>query len=134
MVTETSTAPAEPAGDTAVTCVALFTTTDVAAVEPKFTVAPVRSVPVITTLVPPAVVPLFGVTVVIVGAAGKTEKLCCTCVAAAKFELPAWSALIRQVPAPVKLTTPPAIEQVAELEGSTENTTDRPDVAVAVGV
>ena len=70
MVTETSTAPAEPAGDTAVTCVALFTTTDVAAVEPKFTVAPVRSVPVITTLVPPAVVPDDGAMLVIVGADG----------------------------------------------------------------
>ena len=50
-------------------CVALSTVKDVAAVLPKLTaVAPVKVVPVITTLVPPAVVPDAGATAVIVGA------------------------------------------------------------------
>lgn len=90
VVTAMLTAPAEPAGATAVICVALSTVKLVAAVLPKLTaLAPVKLVPVTTTLVPPAVVPLFGVTAVIVGAAGKTEKLCCTCEAAAKLESPA---------------------------------------------
>ena len=39
----------------------LTTVTDVAAVPPSFTVAPVKNpVPVIVTLVPPAIVPAFG--------------------------------------------------------------------------
>ena len=33
-----------------------------------------------------------------------TEKLCCTCGAAFQFVLPAWLALIAQVPAPMKVT------------------------------
>ncbi len=69
VVTATLTAPAEPAGASAVIWVALFTVKDVAAVVPKLTaVAPVKLVPVMTTLVPPAVVPLDGETAVIVGA------------------------------------------------------------------
>ena len=70
VVTETDTVPAEPAGETAVICVALFTTTPVAGDPPKETaVAPVKAVPWITTLVPPAVGPELGVTEVVVGAA-----------------------------------------------------------------
>ena len=50
-----------PAGDTAVTSVALTTVKRVAAVVPKATaVAPVRLVPVIVTVVPPAVGPSIG--------------------------------------------------------------------------
>lgn len=77
VVTAMLTAPAEPAGATAVICVALLTVKEVAAVLPKLTaVAPVKLVPVMTTPVPPAVVPDDGATTVIVGAAGETEKLC----------------------------------------------------------
>jgi len=67
-VTVTVTAPALPAGVTAV-IVALFTTTTfVAAVPPNVTVAPVaKFVPVIVTAVPPEVVPVFGDTLVTVG-------------------------------------------------------------------
>ena len=54
VTTVTSTTPV-PAGLVAVICVAELTTTLVAAVVPKFTaVAPVKSVPVIVTVVPPA--------------------------------------------------------------------------------
>src|SRR6476660_6445319 len=67
-----STAPAACAGAVAVICVALFTVNVVAAVAPKLTaVAPVRLVPVMVTLVPPAVVPEVGETLVTVGAAGR---------------------------------------------------------------
>ena len=63
-------APAPPAGETAVICVALFTVNDAAAVPPKLTaVAPVKFVPVIVTLVPPAVEPVAGDREVTVGAA-----------------------------------------------------------------
>jgi hypothetical protein len=49
--------------------VALLTVNDVALVAPNRTaVAPVRFVPVMVTLVPPAAGPLFGLTLVIVGA------------------------------------------------------------------
>ena len=64
VVTETSTAPAEPAGVTAIICDEPLTKTDVAAVEPKFTVASVKFVPVMTTLSPPAVEPDAGETLV----------------------------------------------------------------------
>ena len=48
--------------------VLLLTVTAVAAVEPNLTaVAPVKSVPVMVTAVPPAVDPLFGLTAVTVG-------------------------------------------------------------------
>ena len=61
LVTLTVTAPASPAGVVAVICVALTTTTLVAAATPKVTVAPVaKLVPVIVTAVPPAVGPSFG--------------------------------------------------------------------------
>ena len=58
VVTVISTAPALPAGEVAVICVALLTVNEVAAVTPNFTaVAPVKLVPVMVTEVPPAVVP-----------------------------------------------------------------------------
>ena len=69
-VTVTSTAPAGATGDTAVIEVAEFTVTPVAATPPKLTVLPeTNPVPVIVTEVPPAVVPLFGLTAVTVGGA-----------------------------------------------------------------
>jgi hypothetical protein len=67
-VTVTVTAPALPAGVVAVICVALTTTTLVAAVPPNVAVAPAtKFVPVIVTAVPPAVEPLFGDTLLTVG-------------------------------------------------------------------
>ena len=69
-VTVTVTAPAVPAGVVAVIVVLLTTTTFVAAVAPNVTVAPAaKFVPVIVTAVPPAVDPLFGLTLLTVGAA-----------------------------------------------------------------
>ena len=63
-----------------------------------------------------------------------TEKACCTWGAALKVVLPAWLASRVQVPGPVKLTTPPLMEQTLPLEASTVMVTARPEVAVAVGV
>lgn len=58
VVTVMSTTPAEPAGDVAVIEVALLTEKDDALVLPNLTsVAPVKFVPVIVTLLPPAVEP-----------------------------------------------------------------------------
>jgi len=68
LVTVTATAPALPAGVVAVICVALATTTLVAAAAPNATEAPAaKFVPVIVTAVPPAVDPVFGDTLVTVG-------------------------------------------------------------------
>ena len=65
-----STVPAEPAGEVAVTLVALLTV-NVAVAVPNFTlVAPVKLVPVTVTLAPPAVEPDVGLTAVTVGAGG----------------------------------------------------------------
>ena len=62
-VTAILTGPAVPAGVTAVMVVALTTLKLVAAVLPNITaVAPVRFVPVIVTVVPPAAGPLLGET------------------------------------------------------------------------
>ena len=70
VVTMTLVDPADPAGVTQVMLVALTTLTLVAATPPKVTpVAPVKLVPVSVTLVPPAVLPLFGLTLVSVGGA-----------------------------------------------------------------
>ena len=70
VVTVMSTVPAEPAGAVAVIEVALLTVKPVALVAPNLTaVAPVRLVPVIVTLVPPAVGPAVGLTLLTVGAA-----------------------------------------------------------------
>ena len=49
------------------------------------------------------------------GAAEATVKVCWTWGAALKLELPAWLASIVQLPAAVKLTTPPEMEQLAEV-------------------
>jgi hypothetical protein len=69
-VTVTVTAPALPAGVVAVIVVLFATTTLVAAVPPNVTVAPAaKFVPVIVTAVPPAVDPLFGVTLLTAGIA-----------------------------------------------------------------
>jgi hypothetical protein len=68
VVTVTSTVPAACAGDDAVIDVAEFTVNDAAAVPPKLTAdAPVNPLPVIATLVPPAVGPAFGFTFVTMG-------------------------------------------------------------------
>jgi hypothetical protein len=69
-VTVTVATPALPAGVVAVIVVLFATTTLVAAVPPKVTVAPAaKFVPVIVTAVPPAVDPLFGDTLLTVGIA-----------------------------------------------------------------
>ncbi len=69
VVTLTVTAPV-PAGDVAVIWVAELTVKLVALVPPNLTaVAPVKSVPVMTTLVPPAAGPDVGARPVTVGAA-----------------------------------------------------------------
>jgi hypothetical protein len=70
LVTVIVTAPALPAGVVAVIVVLFTTTTLVADPVPKVTVAPeAKLVPVIVTAVPPEVEPLFGLTLVTVGAA-----------------------------------------------------------------
>ena len=68
-VTVTVTAPALPAGVVAVMVVVFTTTTLVAPALPSVTVAPAaKFVPVIVTAVPPAGGPLFGATLLTVGA------------------------------------------------------------------
>ena len=68
VLTVTSTVP-EPAGEVAVTCVADSALSAVAALAPNLTsLAPVRFVPVIVTVVPPPAGPLVGETFVTVGA------------------------------------------------------------------
>jgi hypothetical protein len=70
VVIVTSTGPADPAGEVAVMEESEFTMKLVAGVEPKLTaVAPVKLVPAIVTLVPPAVDPELGLTLVTVGSA-----------------------------------------------------------------
>jgi len=69
VVTVTSTVPI-PAGEVAVIWVALLTAKEAAALLPNLTaVAPEKLVPVMVTLVPPGVGPVFGLTLVTVGAA-----------------------------------------------------------------
>ena len=68
--------PAAPAGTVAVIVVALTTARLVAAVPPKVTlVAPVKVVPAIVTLFPPAVGPELGLTEVTVGARALTASV-----------------------------------------------------------
>ena len=70
VVTRTSTVPTAPAGAVAVIWVELLTMKPVAGVAPKTTaVAPLRLVPVMTTVAPPAVEPLVGEMPVTVGGA-----------------------------------------------------------------
>jgi hypothetical protein len=72
-VTVTVAAPAACAGVVAVIVVAFTTVTPVAAVPPNVTVAPLtKPVPLIVTLVPPAVGPLVGAIPLTVG--GPTYK------------------------------------------------------------
>src|SRR5580704_6841085 len=79
-VTVTVTAPALPAGVVAVIVVLFTTTTFVAAVLPTVTVAPAtKFVPVIVTAVPPAVVPLFGLTPLTVGTGPDTAANVAIC-------------------------------------------------------
>ena len=64
-----SATPAVPAGAVAVICVAETTVKSAAGVAPKETaVAPLRLVPVMVTLVPPAVGPALGPTALTAGA------------------------------------------------------------------
>ena len=75
VVTVTSTVPV-PAGSTAVICVAETTVTLVAGVVPKSTaVAPLKTVPVMVTVVPPATGPEVGLMSVTTGAAAFTVQL-----------------------------------------------------------
>ena len=68
VLTVTSTVP-EPAGEVAVTCVGDSALRPVALAAPNLTsLAPVRFVPVIVTVVPPAAGPLVGSILVTVGA------------------------------------------------------------------
>ena len=69
VVTATLCAPSVPAGVTAVIEVALLTTTLDAGFPATRTVAPVKLVPVMVIVVPPAAEPELGAIVVIVGAA-----------------------------------------------------------------
>ena len=63
-----------PADEVAVIWLALLTAKDAAAVPPNLTaVAPVKFVPVMVTLVPPAGGPALGLTLVTVGADRKAE-------------------------------------------------------------
>ena len=67
-ITVTATAPALPVGVIAVIVVLFTTTTFVAAVAPKVTVAPeAKFVPVTVSGVPPAVEPVFGLTLLTLG-------------------------------------------------------------------
>ena len=67
VVTVTSTVP-DPAGDVAVIEVSLLKVKPAAFVAPNFTpVTPVKPVPVMVTLVPPATGPVVGLTLVTVG-------------------------------------------------------------------
>jgi hypothetical protein len=93
--TVTITAPALPAGVVAVIWVPLTTTTLVAAAGPNVTVAPtVKFVPVIVTAVPPAVVPLFGLTPVTVGAGPVNAPNATICITHGPAELNAALALL----------------------------------------
>ncbi len=76
VVTVTSTVPTEPAGLVAVMLVALFTVKLVAGVLPNLTtVAPVKLVPVIVTMVPPETGPFVGLTEVTAIVAGEAVPL-----------------------------------------------------------
>jgi hypothetical protein len=80
-VTVTVTAPAAFAGVVAVIVVLLTTVTFVAAVPPKVTIAPkAKFVPVIVTAVPPAVDPLFGLTLLTVGTGPETAENVAICI------------------------------------------------------
>jgi hypothetical protein len=76
VITVTSTGPAVPAGEVAVTDMSLLKMNDAAGMEPKSTaVAPVKPVPVISTVSPPIVVPVLGDTMVTAGIVEAVEEL-----------------------------------------------------------
>jgi hypothetical protein len=74
LVTTTSTAPAAWAGAVTVREVAEAAVM-AAALPPKVTLAPEKPDPATTTEVPPAVLPVFGVSDVMAGAGGGAEHL-----------------------------------------------------------
>ena len=70
VVTVRSTGPGPPTGEVAVSCVLDVTVTEAAAVRPNRTdEPPVKLLPRTVTAVPPAVVPVAGLTLVTVGPA-----------------------------------------------------------------
>jgi hypothetical protein len=69
-VTVTSTVPAVPGGEVALSCVELVTVKATAAVPNCTAVAPVKFVPVTVTEVPPVVIPDVGLMPVTVGGGG----------------------------------------------------------------
>jgi hypothetical protein len=78
---------------------------------------------------PAAAVPIVGA----LGALALTVKVCCTVGAAKKDPLPAWSALMVQVPVVTKVRTPPLVI-VQTLVVVEVKATDKVDVAVADNV
>src|SRR5215469_6731920 len=101
-VTVTETAPAVPAGVVAEIVVLFTTDILVAAADPNVTDAPVaKFVPVIVTAVPPTVEPLFGLTLVIVGAVLTVAENVAICITQAPAEFSDALALLL----PATLTT-----------------------------
>jgi hypothetical protein len=111
-VTVTVTAPALPAGVVAVMVVLFTTTTLVAAVPPNVTVAPVvKFVPVIVTAVPPAVDPVFGLTLLTVGAGPETAANVTICMTHGPEEVSvAVALLLPAVPATLSSAISPSGE------------------------
>ena len=95
--------------------------------------APVKFVPVRATCSPPAVTPKEGKTLVTVGTGELTAKLLVTVGAAANDALPAWSALMLQVPVVKNVKAPPVV-MVQTLVVVEVNATPRADEAVAGSV
>lgn len=81
-----------------------------------------------------AVVVVVVVLVVVVVGGAVMVMVCCVWVPGRKVWLPGWLALSVQVPAALKLTTPPLSVHTELLEGSAVMVTGRFDDAVAVGV
>ena len=101
----------------------------------KLTARPDVAVAATVYAVPPTVAAAGAVEVkLIVWLPAPTAKLCCTCGAAFQFALPAWFALIAQVPALWNVTLEPAIAQTLLDAAAMLKLTDRPDVAVALTV
>ena len=75
VVTTTSTWPAAPAGATAVNCDDDTSVTEVAGTAPNLTVAPVRLVPLMVTVVPPPRGPEVGVIDATVGGTPKLSSV-----------------------------------------------------------
>jgi hypothetical protein len=113
LVTTTFTDPAAWAGVVAVICVPLTTTTLVAAVPPNVTVDPdTNPVPPIVTPVPPPAAPLFGVTLVTVGADPRyvyplvNVPVCVSGLVTTTFTDPAaWAGVVAVICVPLTTTT-----------------------------